>query len=361
MPFPEEFEGGIKEMLEETDLTTEPYAGLEDLADRGSTAIKIKGGGEGEGESALALKYGYSQPISQISRMTEKLYGFARDAKVESHLEKTAIMGVFALNDLLFDAACVNRQARYEDAEADASRWEKLIAADRIKETKEDSDDKTEDKADDKADDVHSLLTRWSEAHAFMQQVGIVEEQRGIDAVVHLREDYMAKKQQRDDAEMGASRLPAAWNMFFWCRVQQYKIMRERSYDLSMGYPVVDYTELKRKIADGGNIHDLVEQMPWAYLEGYQRLTASLMDGEAHRTTLISLYAQTHPAQMPQMPPQMQGYWPPPPPVNGHNPDGEEGGEEKDNRQALFNKWFGRNGSSPEQPKPRRRSRTARR
>ena len=347
MRMPEDYQNGVQGMIEDKDGLSDPYADLTPLVRRQTTEVKLKTA-DGEGDAALALKYGYSQPITQVSRLTQKLYGYERDANVQGHLAQSAVKGTNALNDLIFDAPCVNRQGRWDEEEGRAKQWMKLIELS----PKAEGDDET-------SPDIDTLLQRWSEADAFMLQARIVEEQRGIDAAEPLYEKYSRMAKQRDEVQMGAAELPPAYNMLFWCRLRQYGIMRERAYDLAMGYPTHEFTDVKCEISEGHDIHDLVHRMPWPFRESYQLVTGSMMDGEAHRTLLMAMIA----GQLPPQPmPWGMGYWPGMPP-NGGQPEeeGEEGESQPDKRPALFKVFGTRKGGAPEQPKPIRRRASRRR
>ena len=150
--------------------------------------------------------------------------------------------------------------------------------------------------------------------------------------------------------------------MYFRCRVKQYEIMRERQYDLAMGYPTHDVTELKHKLAEGGNVHDLVPEMTWPWKLGYNLVTRSTSDGEAWRTVMMHWYAQQAPQQQTPQWGAPPGYYPPFM-NNGMAPDGEQDPDEPpDKRKAIFGFFGNKNGHKPQQEpeqnkKPRRRSR----
>ena len=86
-------------------------------------------------------------------------------------------------------------------------------------------------------------------------------------------------KERRDKAEMEATELSPPECQLFWRRLRQYQITRERAYDLALGFPTLDVTELKQQLAEGGNVHDLVPKMLWAFKEAYQLVTRSTADG----------------------------------------------------------------------------------
>ena len=215
--------------------------------------------------------------------------------------------------------------------------------------------------------DINRLLEEWGSADAFMLQCRIDEERYGIDYAERHYDEYDRNEELRREAEMRASRLPPAENMLFWCRVRQYKIMRERAFDLAMGYPVNDFTEVKRELAEGKDIHDVAHRMPWAFRVGYDRVLASMMDGEAHRMLLMAMIAGQIPAQQPQVPWGLPaGYWGAQPGQNGSQGDAQQDpDQEQDKRPALFNLFGGgnkqpQNGAQPQQKQPSRRRRGGR-
>ena len=160
--------------------------------------------------------------------------------------------------------------------------------------------------------------------------------------------------------------------MYFWCKVRQYRINRERAYDLAMRYPTADVTDVKRALADGKDIHDMIPQMPWAFQEGYQLVMGSKMDGEAHRTQLMALVAgQLPPPPMPYGMGMGMGMGMPPYGYPGYGGDMEggdgDGDGQPDKRPALFNVFGrkknnnqngqGQNGQNQKPPNRRRRNR----
>ncbi len=336
---PEDYPGGVGEMI--ADTPSDPYAELVPLAQRDTTEIKLRSG-DGATEAEMAAKFGYSMPIAKLLRRTETLYGYIRDANIVHPIDLVAARGSNALNDVIFDADCLNRQGRYDEEEERARQWLRLVET---------------SKHDDESLEIDDLLRRWSEADAFMLQARIVEERDGIDAAKPLYQEFEAMRQQRDDVQMEAAKLPPAENMLFWCRVRQYKIMRERAYDLALGYPTHDFTEVKRKLVEGGNVHDLIPEMAWPWKVTYQLVTTSTADGESYRTMMMAMYAQELPR--PQAPPVWGGMPPGYFPTNANGQGGEDQEDQPDKRRAIFG-LFGGARQEPQEPerKPaRRRSR----
>ena len=246
---------------------------------------------------------------------------------------------------MIFDAPCVNREGRYAYEEQRAKEWMNLIEP-------ESSTENDGDKSDP-IPDLNELLHNWSEADAFMLRARIVEEQRGIEAAEPMHEEYHRMAKQRDDAELAAAKLEPAVGMLFLCRKRQYEIMRERGYDLAMGYPTHDFTEVKSSLNET-DINKLVHEMDWAFREAYQLVMGSMLDGEAFRTTLMSLSA----GQLPPQPAPWPGYYPGMVPPNGHDPQEDSEDEEKpDKHRAVFSLF-----AKPEKKeKPSLRRRASRR
>ena len=128
--------------------------------------------------------------------------------------------------------------------------------------------------------------------------------------------------------------------------------MRERAYDLAMGYPTHDFTEVKGEIAEGADISDIVHKMTWPFREAYLLLFGSMMDGHAHRELLMAMIAQQLPAP-PQPPP---GYWPPQP-----QQEEQDGDEPEDGRKAIFGVKLGGAKQDQQQQQQRKSGRSRRR
>ena len=348
---PEDFENGIAEMIEKGD----GYPPLRDLQKRQPTEIRLKSGGEDD-EVALAMKFSYSAIINQYSKITQKFYGYVRDGNLAGPLEQSSVRGAHSLNDLIFDAPCVNRDGRFEEEEARIKDLLPLIKG--SSSAIVDIDD--EDGENAPALDIDDLLDRWSDADAFMLHARIYEERHGIDAAEHLYAEYDEKAKEKDEVLQEASKLSPAEHTVFDCRVRQYEILRERSFDLAMGYPTHDFTDVKREIAEGNNIHDFVHRMAWPFRQAYHLVTGSMMDGVAYREMMMAMTAQQLPSKMPPWA-MSPGFWPGGMMPNGHM--GEEGEDEdgqQDTRPALF-KLFGRKGQDPNENHIKRNGRGSRR
>ena len=399
MTTPDDFENGPAGMMSAMAENPDLYKPLRPLGERGSTSVKMSRP-QGDDEAAMAMKFGYSMPIAQVSKLSQKIYGYMRDGNIKLDDEKVAIRGSNAINDLIMMAPCVTRQERYDEEELRAQQWIKLIGQSvrerhftldpysRLPDS--DGGDLHDDEgpairptgrvdvlpaghrgAAEPPQDINQLLDDWGGADAFMLQCLVDEVRYGIDYAERHYEQYDRMEDRRREVEMEASMLWPAENMLFWCRVRQYKIMRERAFDLALGYPVHDFSEVKRELAEGRDIHDLAHRMPWAFLAGYNRVMGSMLDGTEHRMLMMAMIAGQIPAQQPQLPWGMPpGYW------NGQQPgqngmppgqgDGQQGDDqEQDKRGAMFNIFKGgnkqpQNGAQPQQKQPSRRNQRAR-
>ena len=339
---PEDFPGGVGEMIDQ--WKPEEYEDLKPLPKRTTSHVSIRGGGDEDMEAKLYKELGYSAPIALYTRLVSKMYGFMRDGNLETHLEQTAVRQMNALNDIIMSAPCVNRQGRYEEEERRAQHWIGVISRTRssVLESEEENEEDEKSQKTDLEEVFEDLIHRWSAADAFMLQARIVEERQGIDAAQHLYERYKECSAKRDAVEMEATELPPAHYQLFWCRVRQYRINRERSFDLAMDYPVEDMAEVKAELDKGKDVNDLVHKMLWPYKESYQLVLSSMLDGKAHREMVMAMIAQQLPSH--SGPQQQYGY--PYPPMNGHQPAGADGLDESgqpDTRPALF-KFFGGGG-----------------
>ena len=194
-----------------------------------------------------------------------------------------------------------------------------------------------------------------------MLEVLIEEEKYGIDYAEKHYDAYEKVEDIRRDTEFQASLLPYAENALFWCRVRQMSIVRERSYDVAMGYQIHDYSDVVEKINAGGNIHDLDQQLDWSFANAYRRVQGSMMDGHEHRLTMAAMIAQQIPTSSQMMPPP--GFWyGPGNPGAQPGQDGQGDEAEKGSRGAIFNFFRkNQNGAQPERDprKTRKRSRNS--
>ena len=333
---PEDYENGVAEFMQEQSNGSYPH--LRPLGERGMSVVNLRSG-DGKSDDELEKDRGFSSLLMLIFRQTQTMYGYLRDGKIEDEHEVIALRRANNLNDFIFDAECLNREARWDEEEERAKRWQAQFGA-------------TSEK-------LEELMQQWSEADAFMLQAEIYQTQHGVEAALHLHAEFLDMQKQRSDAEMEAPKLRPAEYQYFWCRVRQYKIMRERARDLALGYPTHDFKKVKQKLAEGGNIHHLVSEMAWPWRESYHLVMSSLADGHSWREMMMSMFAQEMPRY--QQPPQ----YGPPPQWNGYNGNGqqppdEEGDGQQDKRKPVVLFGGGNRRQEPE-PKPNKKRRRRRR
>ena len=333
----------------------EAYEDLRRLEDRKSSAVRVSQAG-GDSKEDLYREFSFSMPLAQLSKLTEKTYGYMRDGNIEDDLLKLAIMGSHSLSNLIMDAPCLNRVGRYQEEEDRAQQLEMAVDAEAPPGPPQGFIGPGQPHPT-----VKGLLHLWSQADAFMLQALIYELKHGIDASTHLYDRYSEMKEQRESVELEAADLTPSANLLFWTRLRQLQIQREQVFDLAMGRPTYDVTSLKRDLATGANIHDVHHRMPWPFQEGYQAVMGSMLDGQEHRLQQRSLAAQQHPpAPMPW--PMPGGFWPGQPGADGQAPDGDGEDGPPDKRPALFNIFRGKNGQQQQedQKKPNIRRKKAR-
>lgn len=399
---PGEF-GGPSGMMEDMARNPEKYGGMTPLPERGKGS-ETKLARQDSDINEIYRKLGFSMPIAKTAEMSGKYHGFLRDGAVDDPEEKAAILDALAIHRMVITSDCVQRKRRYDREEEEAKRWLSGIHAHRrpqsynfdpyaslnsdadqeilleyLKSIEEDEQALGDDDDGDGDDDgeeqaailprprgrprreaaaiqesslptVEELVNRWGAYDAFMFQVLLDEERHGIDfAEAHYDRYERAEARQRT-TEFVAAMLPPAENAYFWCRVRQMGIVRERSYDIAMGFPIHDYSDVVDLIGSGKDIHDLAHLMDWSFDNAYRRVQGSMSDGQDHRMMVISMLAQ----QIPLSPQLMQMMNAPPPGYwqgyGGGQPEGQQPGEEQapDRRGAIFS--FFKNNPSGAQP-----------
>lgn len=414
--FPDPMENGPAALLREMAKRPERYGPIKGLPDRGKGSESRIAGRDDTDINELYRKLGYSMPIAAMAESAQRYGGFMKDANVTDLDEKAAILDALAIHRMVITSECVQRKVRYEAEDREAERWLQQIAVERrpkafhfdpylvtntsadeailrdyLESLEEDQlaleaaeEDEDEDEAAQavipeqrkrgrprKEEEqpvrvpiplVEELVNKWGACDAYMFQVLIDEERQGIDYAEQYYDTYEKIERIRRHTEFMAALLPPAENAYFWCRVNQMGIIRERSYDVAMGFPIQDYSDVLEQINAGKNIHDLAHRLDWSFDNAYRRIAGSMLEGTEFRTTLTAMYAQQVPLspqllQMMQAPPA--AFWQGQP--WGQQPGPETPGEEQvpDKRGAIFNLVKRNGGAQPQQSqkKTRRRSR----
>ena len=415
--------GGPAGLMREMQKKPQKYGGIRPLPERGKGSETRIAGRDDIDLNELYRRFGYSMPIAQLAESANKYGGHMKDANVTELDEKAAILDALAIHRMIITSECVQRKARYEAEEREAQRWLNAMAADRrpkafhfdpylvVNDSAEDSilqdylDSVEEDQlaleaaeeleeGDEEEEEpevdviipeqrrrgrppkeeseppkvriplVEELVNKWGACDAYMFQVLLDEERHGIDYAEQHYDRYERIERVRRDTEFLASVLPPAENAYFWCRIRQMGIIRERSYDVAMGFPIHDFSDVLEQINQGKNIHDLAHLLDWSFDNAYRRITGSMLEGTEFRTTLTAMIAQ----QVPLSPQLLQAMQAPPgafwqgQPWAQQQPGQETPGEEQapDKRGAIFNFVKRNSGAQPQQQpskKTRRRGR----
>ena len=262
--------------------------------------VKLADGGISEAE--FHKQFGFSASIANLAKLAQKKGGYQRDGNVTERLEQQAIIGSNAIDDLIFNAACTNRvgraaaeQTRIEERETEITKMEfarKGRLADIPKEhstllatieqfkvererlghegTAEDVEkitatlERQEKEADSLEQealtlaeqptpaDLDALYNRWSASNSVMLWLAIEEERYGIEAVEEYYPEYEKQEALRRKTEHEAANMPGPYFMLFWCKVRLLQVNQERLFDLAMGWPVEDFTDVKQQLVAAG-------------------------------------------------------------------------------------------------------------
>ena len=406
--------GGPAALLQEMNKQPGKYGPIKPLPERGKGS-ETRISREETDLNELYRKLGYSMPIAQMAEMSGKYQGYLRDGNVTELDEKAAIQDALAIHRMIITSECALRKKRYEAEENEVERCLSKMAAERrptkfhfdpylvtnadadgailkdYLESLQEDHAALQSAAEDDAEEesaqvvipeqrgrgrppkpkpenagkgiplVEDLVNKWGACDAFMFQVLLDEERHGIDYAEQHYDTYEKIERIKRDTEFMAALLPPDENAYFWCRVRQMGIIRERSYDVAMGFPTHDFSDVVDQIGTGRNIHDLAHLLDWSFNNAYRRVMGSMLDGKEYRLTLTSLIAQQVPLspqvmQMMQQPPGgfWQGQqWAQQP---GMAPPGEE--PVQDSRSAIFN--FVKNNQGGQEPSPQKTRRRRR-
>lgn len=228
----------------------------------------------------------FSEFLFQQAGWQDELFGFMTLGHITEplELELGKRLYVISMRDWLADAH--NRQGRLDEEEALAAHW--LAQATKGALTDELGNALAVPEVDD-------LLHLWHSAEAFMQRVKIEKRRSGLSTVQALKDKYQKAAAGKLEVEFKAALLQPEYHQYYWCRIRQYQIMNERTFALAMGWPVVDYTGVKKDLSKGVSIHKLIYRMPWACRRLYGRMVNSLADGDTIREHFQIMYTKEYP------------------------------------------------------------------
>ena len=228
----------------------------------------------------------FSEFLFQQSQWQDELFGFLTLGNIIDPLEKELCKRYYVISMRDWLAEAHNRQGRLDEEEALAGHWLAQATNGEL------PDELGNPLATPEVDD---LLHLWHSAEAYIQRVKIEKNRSGLAAVRHMKDHYQKAVAAKQDVEFRAALLQPAHHQYYWCRVRQYQIMNERTYALAMGWPVNDYTEVKKELKSGVSIHKLIYKMPWACRRLYGRMINSLSDGNTIREHFQIMYTKEYP------------------------------------------------------------------
>ena len=404
--------GGPDAMMRDMVKNPGKYGPLRPLPERGKGS-ETRIAGRGDDMAELYKKLGFSMPIAKTAEMAGKYGGHLRDGHVTELDEKAAVLDALSIHRMVITSECLQRKKRYDVEEAEARRWLSQIAADRrpnsfhfdpytltnndaeqsiledylgsleddqatlnetyggpVEETGEQDTPvipqqrgrgrprKEQEARHSTVPTVEELIHKWGASDAYMFQVLLDEERHGIDYAEQHYDTYERVEKIQRNVEFMAALLPPQENAYFWCRVRQMGIIRERSYDIAMGFPIADFSDVLDQITAGADIHDIAHLLDWSFQNAYGRVMGSMLDGQEHRMMVVSMLAQQIPLSPQLM--QMMGGGPPPAYWQGQGfgqpgqgPEGEE--QVPDKRGAIFS-FFNKKGGPPTGAQPQQGS-----
>ena len=194
----------------------------------------------------------------------DALIDFLKNYWPEKHKTRVLVNGLVRLGVRFLNAPANRRRLRFEAEEAEARYWVSRLG----KEGKEHIE---------RAD---RLLDRWAAADLLQINIRRRRLKQGLAAVEHERARWHTATRKMDLFEELATQLPSAAYEYFQCRLEQYRILRERSEDRAKGIPTADFSDLIKRIQQGeAKPSEIAASLPWPILEA---LWVSMQDASAN-------------------------------------------------------------------------------
>ena len=206
----------------------------------------------------------------------DALIDFMKNYRPSSHRTRALIVGLVRLAIRFLNAPACRRQLRFEVAEARAKYWMNRLGKD----------------GEEHIEQADRLLDLWGGADLRQIEVRDRRIRHGLDAVERERARWHTDTRKKEVAERLATRLPSAAYEYFRCRKQQYDINRERAEDEAQGVPVVDYSDVIKRIqSKDAPPAEIVTAMPWPFLEALNIAMEDAGDDNPHWTHLERMQA----------------------------------------------------------------------
>ncbi len=182
----------------------------------------------------------------------DALIDFLKNYWPEKHKTRVLVNGLVRIGVRFLNAPANRRRLRFEAEAAEARHWtgrlgkagkEHIEAADR-------------------------LLDRWAASDLLQINIRRRRLKHGLAAVEPERARWHTASRKMEVLEELATSLPSAAYEYFQCRLEQYRILRERAEDRAKGIPTADYSDLIRRIQQGeAKPSEIAASLPWPILE----------------------------------------------------------------------------------------------
>ena len=200
-------------------------------------------------------RYPFSKINAREAMITvDALYDFLKDYWPQNHKTRVHVNGLVRLCQRMLNAPANRRKLRFEIEEAKAKYWQQRLGKD----------------GEEHIRWADRLLDRWSSASLLQVSIRRRRLRRGLDAVDGERAKWHTADRKMELVEQLAAKLPASAHEYFECRLEQYKIERERAEDRARGIKEVDFSDLIIRIQDGkATPAEVLESAPWPFKEAF--------------------------------------------------------------------------------------------
>ena len=256
---------------------------------------------------------GYSAFMHKQAELTNYLYSVVLQGDIDDAAEELLLLQLFRHFEREWTAEIANRKAYKGLAEERAGKLKARFGEEHIPDT---------DSGGNQLRDVDELVHDWHRATSLLTEALV---QKRLHGVAHVRAALAQKaapvldedgnfvmvkardeagrfrfdedsqpvmvpktapltcrerlKRAREEAERvryEVAELPPNHNQYFWARIESLQIDIDNNFDVQLGIPVRDYTDVKARLLSGIPFHQLIDQFPWAFQELYARVRVSL-------------------------------------------------------------------------------------
>ena len=200
-------------------------------------------------------RYPFSKINAREAMITvDALYDFLKDYWPQNHKTRVHVNGLVRLCQRMLNAPANRRKLRFEIEEAKAKYWEQRLGKG----------------GQEQIEQANVLLDRWSQASLLQMSIRRRRLRNGLESVDRERARWHTAERKMELVEVLAAKLPAAVHEYFECRLEQYRIERERAEDRARGIREVDYSDLITRIQDGKvKPAEVLEAAPWPFKEAF--------------------------------------------------------------------------------------------